>query len=290
LETDLLSRGPLDLLFVEAAVNDHNYDGQTNAAALALRGMEGVVRHVRRVSPQTDVVELQFIHDLHVKTWVEGKVPYTVAAHERVAEHYGCPSVNLSREVSDRIAAGQFTWAGDFRDLHPSPYGQQVYANSITRLLDAAWQGALTAVKAHSLPTSLDPASYDRGRFGDVRTARIIRGFTLDPQWKPSDGKGTRAGYVEVPALVATTPGAEFEFTFEGTGIGLMITSGPDARTIAFRVDGRPEQTSNTRTQWSQSLHLPWALMLADDLPAGQHTVRLRLVDGALRVFHLLEN
>lgn len=51
LETDVLSRGPLDLLFVEAAVNDHNYDGQTNAAALALRGMEGVVRQVRRVSP-----------------------------------------------------------------------------------------------------------------------------------------------------------------------------------------------------------------------------------------------
>ncbi len=56
LETDVLARGPLDLLFVEAAVNDHNYDGQTNAAALALRGMEGVVRHVRRVSPQTDIV------------------------------------------------------------------------------------------------------------------------------------------------------------------------------------------------------------------------------------------
>lgn len=28
LETDVLARGPLDLLFVEAAVNDHNHDGQ----------------------------------------------------------------------------------------------------------------------------------------------------------------------------------------------------------------------------------------------------------------------
>ena len=34
-----------------------------------------------------------------------------------------------------------------------------------------------------------------------------------------------------VPALVGTEPGAEFEFSFEGTGCGLFITSGPDAGT-----------------------------------------------------------
>lgn len=290
LEADVLSRGPLDLLFIEAAVNDHNYDGQPNAEALALRGMEGVVRHVRRVSPQTDIVHLHFVHDLHLKSWTEGQAPYTVAAHERVAQHYGCPSVNLSREVAGRIAAGQFTWKDDFRDLHPSPYGQQLYANSITRLLDAAWRAPAAEAKPHPLPPPLDPASYERGRFGDVKGARLINGFALVPKWQPSDGKGTRAGYVDVPALVATTPGAEFEFTFEGTAAGLMITSGPDSRTIAFRIDGGPEQTVNTATPWSQSLHLPWALMLADGLPAGPHTVRVRLVDGALRVFHLLEN
>jgi sialidase-1 len=95
---------------------------------------------------------------------------------------------------------------------------------------------------------------------------------------------------VDVPALVATEPGAQFEFTFEGTGAGLMITSGPDARTISFRIDDRPEQTVNTATAWSQSLHLPWALILDDTLPAGRHNVRVRLVDGALRVFQFLEN
>jgi sialidase-1 len=217
-------------------------------------------------------------------------VPYTVAAHERVTERYGCPSVNLSREVARRIAAGQFTWKDDFRDLHPSPYGQQLYANSITRLLDAAWHAPAAEAKPHPLPPPLDPASYERGRFGDVKGARLINGFALVPKWQPSDGKGTRAGYVDVPALVATTPDAEFEFSFEGTAAGLMITSGPDARTITFRIDGGPEQTVNTATPWSQSLHLPWALMLADGLPAGPHTVHVRVAEGALRVFHLLEN
>ncbi len=290
LQRDLWAGGPVDLLFVEAAVNDHNYDGQANAATLALRGMEGVVRQVRRVHPETDIALLHFIHDQHLKSWAASQLPYTIAAHERVAERYGCPSLNLSREVHERIAAGQFTWAQDFRDLHPSPYGQQVYANSITRLLDAAWLAPAQKIRAHSLPAPIDPASYARGRLGDVAGARILSGFVLEPQWKPADGKETRAGYVNVPALVATTPGAEFEFTFEGTAAGLMITSGPDAGTIAFRVDAGPEQSVDTRTPWSRSLHLPWALILPDALPAGKHTVRVRLATGALRVFHLLEN
>ncbi|MHB1310278.1 MAG: SGNH/GDSL hydrolase family protein, partial [Limisphaerales bacterium] len=231
-----------------------------------------------------------FIHDQHLQTWSEGGVPYTIAAHERVAEHYGCPSLNLSLEVHDRIAAGQFTWADDFRDLHPSPYGQQVYGLSITRLLDAAYRLPAPSATPSPLPSPLDAASYSRGRFGDLNAVRMLHGFTLDPAWKPTDGKGTRDGYVGVPALVATTPGAAFEFVFEGTGVGLMITSGPDARTIAFTIDGRPERAVDTSTAWSQSLHLPWALMLDDALPPGRHTVRVRLVEGALRVFQLLEN
>lgn len=290
LQRDVLAGGPVDLLFVEAAVNDHNYDGQTNAAALALRGMEGVVRQMRRVSPQTDIVLLHFVHDQHLPTWAAGQVPYTIAAHEQVAERYGCPSLNLSHEVQERMAAGEFTWADDFRNLHPSPYGQQLYANSITRLLDAAWRAPASASQPHPLPSPVDAASYAQGRFGDVREARSLSGFKLDPAWQPTDGKETRAGFVKVPALVATTPGAEFAFDFTGTAIGLMITSGPDAGTIAFRVDDRPEQTVDTRTAWSKSLHLPWALMLDDALPAGPHKVRVRVVTGALRVFQCLVN
>ena len=290
LEQDVLSHGPVDLLFVEAAVNDHNYDGQPNATTLALRGMEGVVRHLRTVSPQMDIVEMHFVHDQHLTTWKEGKTPYTIGAHERVARRYGCPSLNLSLEVYERIAAGQFTWAGDFRDLHPSPYGHQLYANSMMRLLDAAYASPAHPVKPHALPKALDERSYSRGRFGELSAARVISGFTIDPHWRPTDGKEAREGYVNVPALVSTTPGAEFEFAFRGTGVGLMITSGPDARTIAFSIDGKAERTVSTVTAWSQSLHLPWALILDDNLPEGPHTVRVRLVDGALRVFHFLEN
>lgn len=294
LERDILAHGPVDLVFVEAAVNDHNYDPLTNRFELALRGMEGVVRHLRRANPETDVVLLHFIHDQHLQTYAEGGQPYTITAHEQVATRYGCPSLDLSREVNDRIEAGQFTWAGGFGSVHPSPYGQQVYANGIERLLDACWTGSATAVRAHPLPEPLDPFNYSHGRFGDIRSASLFHGFTLDPEWEPADDRPGRPGFVDVPALVSTTPGAEFEFSFEGTAAGLLITSGPDAGIIESRVDGGPWRRLDTRTIWSASLHLPYALILEDTLNSGRHTVRVRLTgerpQSALRVLKLLEN
>ena len=58
LERDVLSRGPVDLLFVEAAVNDAS--NMPDRADLMLRGMEGVVRHARLVNARTDIVHLHF--------------------------------------------------------------------------------------------------------------------------------------------------------------------------------------------------------------------------------------
>ncbi len=298
LERDVLAGGPVDLIFVEAAVNDHNYDTYPNRAELALRGMEGVVRHLRQANPMTDILEMHFVHDEHLPIYNLGQIPYTIAAHEQVATRYGCPSLNLSREVSDRINAHEFTWASDFRDIHPSPYGQLLYANSITRMLDAAFAAPVAAPKPHPLPMPVDQLSYFNGRFGQLTDARIVHGFTLDPAWKPTDGRPTRDGFVNVPALVSSDPGAEFDFDFAGRGVGLLITSGPDAGILESSVDGGDWKQIDTFTPWSPSLHLPWAIMLADDLAPGRHTVRVRIGAGhnpqstgtALRVQQLLLN
>lgn len=296
LERDVLSKGPVDLLFVEAAVNDSS---NTADADHMLRGMEGVVRHVRLVNPLTDIVHLHFVMPEHMADYNRGRVPTSIAQHEKVAVAYGNVALNLSREVTDRIHAGEFTWEKDFKGLHPSPFGHQLYANSIARMLNAAFaKPPAEAAKPHPLPAPVDPQSYFRGRFGNISEARILKGFTLEQAWKPVDGKGTRAGFVNVPALVGTQPGAEFEFGFDGTGVGLFITSGPDAGRIECSIDGGEYRVTDTFTQWSPGLHLPWAVILNDGLQNGRHTAKVRIAAGhdakgsgtALRVFQLLFN
>ncbi len=296
LERDVLSKGPVDLLFVEAAVNDTS---NTADPAHMLRGMEGVVRHMRMVNPMTDMVHLHFVMPPHMDDYNKGNVPVSIAQHEKVAAAYGNVTLNLSLEVTDRINAGEFTWNRDFKGLHPSPFGHQLYANSITRMTEAAFSKPLAAAaRPHALPALVDPRSYFRGRFGDIADARVLKGFTLDKAWKPTDRKGTRSGFVNVPALVGTEPGAEFAFTFDGTGAGLFITSGPDAGRIECSIDGGAYREIDTFTRWSSGLHLPWAVILDDGLEDGHHTVKIRIAAGhdakatgtSLRVFHLLLN
>jgi sialidase-1 len=295
LERDVLSAGRIDLCFVEAAVNDPT---NFTPPERMVRGMEGVVRHLRRVNPRGDIVHLHFAMPEHLADYRSGKTPEVIRQHERVAARYGNPSLDLAREVTERIAAGEFDWDRDFKDLHPAPFGHRLYADSIARLLDAALRPPTRAPEPHPMPRPVDTRCYDAGHLVSPDAATARQDFTLEPRWHPGDGRGTRPGFVDVPALVGATPGASFEYRFTGTAVGLFVASGPDAGRLDYTVDGRAYPTQETFTPWSSGLHLPWALVLADGLRPGDHVLRVRLAADhhakstgtALRVIHFMEN
>ncbi len=290
---DVLSKGRVDLLFAEAAVNDET-NGMTPEEML--RGMEGVVRHARTHQPDMDIVLLHFADPDKTAAYTAGKTPVVIAQHERVAERYGMPSINLAREVFERMHAGEFTWEKDFKNLHPSPFGHKLYAASIDRLFDAS--GFASPRRARPLPQPLDALSYGGGRLVAPDEAGYSKDWNLDPSWVPRDGKGTREGFVRVPMRVAENPGAEVEFAFEGRGVGLMIVSGPDAGIVEWSVDGASAQRRDLFTQWSPQLHLPWAAMLDPGLKPGAHVLKLRMLveknakstGTACRIVHFLVN
>jgi lysophospholipase L1-like esterase len=275
---DVFAHGPVDLLFEEAAVND-----ETNEFAdqQQVRGMEGIVRHARLVNPAIDIVLMHFADPDKVKMINAGKTPAVIINHEKVAVHYNVPSINFAREVTERIFAGEFTWEKDFVNLHPSPFGHKLYAKSIARLFDAAWNQPL-ANDAHMQPwplpqKPLDEKSYFRGRLVDIKDAKLVNGWKLDPSWKPADRAGTRAGFVNVPMLVAEEPGATLTLKFDGTAAGIFVAAGPDAGIVEFSIDGKPFRAADLFTHWSSGLHIPWAYVLDAGIEAGAHELTLRI-------------
>ena len=293
LQRDILCNGPVDLLFVEAAVNDGS--NIPEHPEIMRRSMEGVVQHIRKINPMTDIVHMHFAMGSHLDDYHAGRVPVPIAEHEKAASHYGCTTLNITREVADRIQAGEFTWQSGFRsNVHPPPFGQRVYTNSMTRMLDAAWKTTKTP-KPHAIPDDLvDFRSYIHGRFGNLENAVLGNGFTLQQNWKPVRG-GTRAGFVDVPALVASKPGSRFTYEFKGTAFGLFLASGYDSCILEFSVDGNEFKKVDSITRWSKGLHLPWPLILTDDLAPGKHTITVQTTSEAknrtaLHIIHILEN
>jgi sialidase-1 len=271
-QDDLLAKGPFDLIFIEAAVNDRtNHPKDPTRVA---RAMEGVVRHIRRESPLTDIVQLHFAMEEFHADFSAGRMPTTLAIHERVASHYGNVSVNIAKEVWARIVAGQFTWANGIRDVHPSPFGGLLYGRAISRMFDEADNSKQTdgAAKAtRSLPKPLDHACYAHGHYEKLEAAQPVQGFRLVERWQPQVPAGTREGFVDVPALTATKPGDTLRFRFTGTAVGLAVAAGPDAGILRCRVDDSKEVIVDIYTAWSGGLYLPWVYVLADDIKPGTH-------------------
>jgi lysophospholipase L1-like esterase len=285
LTRDVFSRGPVDLLFEEAAVND-----STNlfAPREQVRGMEGIVRHARLLQPELDIVMLHFVDPDKMAEIRRAKTPDVIVSHERVAEHYRVPSIDLALEVTERTDAGEFTWEGDFKNLHPSPFGMKLYADSIERLFDAAWMQPVSGpVQPHPLPPPLDDRSYFRGRLVDIAE---VKGWRIQQDWSPRDQAATRAGFVHVPVLTGERAGEECRFPFEGTAVGIFVAAGPDAGVLEFRIDSGSWRKQNLATSWSKSLHIPWAYVLDADLESGKHELTMRMAEGAARIVNMLAN
>lgn len=277
LERDVLGGGSVDLLFEEAAVNDAT-NGRSSQEQV--RAMEGIVRHVRLKNPATDIVIMHFVDPQKMEDYRSRKVPEVIQNHEKVAAHYQVGTINLAKEVTERIDAGEFSWEDDFKDLHPSPFGQGVYFRSIKTFLENAWSVKIAEddkIEPYLLPEPIDPANFGNGVLIEAKKARVLSGWQLFENWKPEDGKGTRANYVNVPMLVGQEEGDLLEFTFRGNAVGIAVAAGPDAGIIEYRIDNHAWQKQDLFTFWSAGLHLPWYYTLGAGLEAGDHVLHIRI-------------
>jgi sialidase-1 len=294
LSKDVFSFGKIDLLFEEAAVND-----PTNGfyGKYQIRGMEGIVRQALASNRQMDIILLHFADPEKLKSFSNGLEPEVITQHEKVASHYGVNTINLAKEVYQRINNGEFSWERDFKDLHPSPFGHALYAKSINTFLKNEREYP-SPDDIRKMPQPLDKFSYYEGHYASITKAEIIRGFNIISDWVPRDSVATRKQYIHVPVLSGNKIGDELTFSFEGKAIGICITSGPDAGTIEYMIDENRKGKIDLYTQWSGQLHLPWYLMLEDELPEGSHQATIRISSSkhpqslghAVRIQHFLIN
>ncbi|MEC3907227.1 alpha/beta hydrolase fold domain-containing protein [Tamlana sp. 2201CG12-4] len=277
---DVLSKGDVDLLFEEAAVNDRSPGLRRNSID-RVRGMEGIVRHARKINPTMDIVVMHFVDPSKMEKYRAENVPQEIADHESVAEHYKLSSINLAKEVTERIDAGEFTWEDDFKNLHPSPFGQEVYACSMKTLLENAYFGFVAdddKVTAYELPEKLNEFAYDNGTFLSIDKAKYKNGWELDPSWEPTNNERVRRGYTKIPLLVANGDKGWLKLNFTGSAIGMIALSGPDAGTIEYSIDGSEYQLFDQYTTNSYYQHLPRYFVLASELDAQKkHTIKIRM-------------
>ena len=272
---DVLAKGPVDLFFVEFAVNDDGDGG--HARRECIRGMEGIVRQVRRHNPMADIIMTYFVHPGMLETIQAGRTPRTVEAHRAVAEHYGISTIDLAKEVADQIGRDELTWK-EFGGTHPAPRGNAICASMIDGLLAVAWQGAVppgVARTAYPHPRPLDEQSYSFGRFVSIRMAKGDDGWRIEvPDWSELPGR-KRDRFTRVDLLCAGKPDATLQLEFQGTVVGAYVLAGPEAGIVEATVDGGASRSIDLYHRHSRNLHYPRTVLFATDLAPGKHTLQL---------------
>lgn len=275
MKNDVLSHGKVDLLFVEAAVNDHT-NGFDSIAQI--RGMEGEIRQALLSNPYMDIVMQHFIYDPFIPIINSGKMPAVIMNHEKVAEYYKISSINQAQEIAERMTAGEFTWE-QFGGTHPAPLGQKYYAATIEAMFDEMWSVAYPdmSLTPHFIPQPLDAFSYFNAKLVDPREAKVKKGWLYHLNWQPTEPVEVRKRYKNESMLEALTAGSELSFTFKGRAVGIYCLAGPNAGILEYKVDGGKYKQLDLYTKWSAYLYIPWLYVLENELAEAKHTINIRL-------------
>ena len=277
---DVLSQGPLDMLFVEFAVND-DQDGQKSLQN-ALRGMEGVIAQARKHNPMVDIVMTFFANENILDHLGENKNPPSIAAHSKVAEHYGVSVNHLAQELSDLINAGKMDWK-KYGGVHPNKYGNTMCASMIANSLLDLWSKPLPGnaqPKPHPKVSPLDPFSYVNGRFLNFDQVDIDENWKKGvPIWKNENSGKVRSRFLGIPFIYANQAGAKLKIKFEGTAIGAYILTGPDSAIIRCTIDGKQSKEIDTLHRHS-GFNYPMTVMFFNELSDRPHVLELEILEN----------
>ncbi|MEI6499925.1 MAG: hypothetical protein WCP21_02740, partial [Armatimonadota bacterium] len=279
---DVLAKNP-DLVLVDFASDD-----QTTGADEIWAAVEGVVRQARKANPKLDILFLYAFRAGYETDFAEGLSPMTISAYERVADHYGIPSINMAYRVAQLARDGKLLLKATPEEAAaqkdklifsnngtmPAAGGNQVYAESIA---DAMTK--LTAVAGsleHKLPAQYKP-NLERAHLEKITDAMLSGSWQ---RMTATDIAGRNFANHFDELLYTETPGAKLTFRFKGTEASVFDLMGPNTGTIKVTVDGKDAGTRSQVDPWSYYFRLG-AVPLAQGLSDAEHTVTLELLPTA---------
>ena len=232
LEEQVLQYAP-DLVFIEFAVN-----------GAYQRGMEGMIRQIRKTNPRTDICLIYTIGNGQTAIYQRGEIPDNIRGLEEVAAHYQVPSIHLGMEAASLEATGQLVWKGDEQSavgkilfstdgIHPKEAGGNLYAAAIARGVVNMQQE--TGAKSQSLPTPLYTDPWEQAAMYKPQDIAMF-----DENWKrlPTAGSYLKQfnGWFDT-VMTADKAGASCTFYFEGDMFGIFDIGGPEAGQLSVWVD-----------------------------------------------------
>ena len=261
---DVIYQRP-DLVIVEFAVNDM---GATEPEAIA--SMEGIVRQLRRGPTKPDILFVYTLVKGHLEAFKAGTLPPTMQFHEKVAEHYGIPSVCMAKSAAEAIFSGKLTMEEFAKDnVHPTDAGYALYLEALKPFFEKS-KGNLGVV-ATELPKPLSPEPMEKAKLVSYDWAEMDDGWL---GWQLS--KSQNLPHV----AVSDKPGSTISLKFKGSQIGIYDIIGIDTGNLDYSIDGGEWVHKVNFDSYCLKSSRPHATPLVKGLdPKVEHELKIRIAE-----------
>lgn len=299
LEHDALAKNP-DLLFVEFATND------ANAPAEAIwRNFDGIVQQTWAKDSRTDIVFVYTITSSMMKDYGVGKMNHAASVMEKLADHYGIPSVCFGPRVADEVKAGRLVMSiGEVATAVPkeTPDRDRLINEELKKRGQTlfAKDGVHPALPGHEFYLQSIVSAFERmralssvnhGKFlgkpffdGQLAAAKMVpidvtmmkgEGWTkLSPDAPEQKRFGGRGGQF----YRADRPGAKLVFRFRGTQCSVYDLLAPRGANVRVTVDGNVTCATCPRFD-SYCWYTRLASMPVYDGKDGMHDVEIEVLE-----------
>ena len=286
LKQDVLVHNP-DLLFIEFAVNDSSTPPEQ-----IYKSMEGIVRKTWKDDPETDICFVYTLKKNMLKELQAGKFPPAASAMEKLAAHYGIPSIHMGLETARLERLGRVIFTGSeprteeekkalggkivfSRDgTHPHiDGGHQLYLEAIVRSMEKIRKTG-TPPAPHALPTPFVADNWQDAKMISLSCANLSSGWEkLDPA-KNSVAKKFQKRFSEI--FKANEPGESISFKFKGTAVEIYDLLGPDGGQVVIYLDDELPRVVARFDKYCTK-HRLGKLTVAQGLSDTVHTVKLEI-------------
>jgi acyl-CoA thioesterase I len=189
--------------------------------------------------------------------------------HESIAGYYQVPSIDLQTELNAAIDAGKIKpsefWLKD--GVNPSEAGHKFYAEQITELL-AVQETLKPTPIARNLPS---PFVSDEMNYGEFKALAEIK---HDAGWRKESNADRKLPTI---LLASVKAGAQLDYYFEGTVIGISFRMGPDCGIIEVLIDGKPAPVPVARIDCYDNVTHIGTRIIAGGLSPGEHKLTIRV-------------
>ena len=275
---DVLDKKP-DLVFIEFSINDGGRD-----PADVRRSVEGMVRQTWQADPTIDLCMVYVWGHGYQKKLASGWCAPVPSAHERIATHYGIPSINGALRIAELIDAGKMVRRGprgqaktatgqvvySHDGVHPrSDTGHQIYTDLIADAIQA--MAKTPQPMRHVLKKPVMPDNWEQARLVALEPWMLSSGWQkldMSTEWR----KRYRSDFVTL--WEATQPGAAVTFRFKGTALAVYDVIGPRSGKAAITFDG-VTRTRQRFDPWCVHYHRRHMFWIAKNVADTEHAVTI---------------